>query len=572
MRRPQRTLERAACARLLVVTALLGAAPAAATTLTRGPYLQLLTTQSATVVWNTDTPAACALAIHPLGGATTVIPGPTDTVCAIAPTGLSPGTQYAYAPLADGVALGPESVLRTDAPTPSFSFLVVGDSGCGCPAQLAVRDRMLGVAADFVLHTGDMIYDNGAAADFDPKFFAPYRDLVRTRVFWPCLGNHDIVADGGASWRAAFYTPANNPSGSEHYYSFDFGSAHVVVLDSNASTAPGSPQYVFLDQDLGASAAPWKFVALHHTIYSSSQHGSALAIRANLVPVFDRRGVDVVFMGHDHDYERTKPLRGDQIVAPGAGTVYITTGGGGKSLYSAGQSSFTAYAESAYHFTRVAVDGAAVGIEMIRDDGAVRDTLNLAKPTPTPRPAPTPQPISGDTLLIRDHADATKRKIVFVSKDWSIDTTAGTGIDPVADGAALQIYNAAGTGESVCLSLPNVAGAWRVAGDAPGLRYSYKDATFANGPCTTAAVKGGKRLKVTCRAAVRPIDYSLDEPAQERIGLRFTSGASTYCTEFGGTITRDSGTDPPIAGGGGRFSAKDAPAPVACSVAPPPCP
>ena len=59
MRRPQRTLERAAWAQLLVVSALLGAAPAAATTLNRGPYLQLLTAQSVTVVWNTDTAAAC---------------------------------------------------------------------------------------------------------------------------------------------------------------------------------------------------------------------------------------------------------------------------------------------------------------------------------------------------------------------------------------------------------------------------------------------------------------------------------------------------------------------------------
>jgi hypothetical protein len=412
---PVANARRAACAVwLLLVAALLRATPAAATTLTRRPYLQLLTAQSVTVVWNTDTSAACALAIHPLGGATAVIPGPTSNVCAIAASDLSAGTQYAYAPLADGVALGPESVFRTNDPTSSFSFLVVGDSGCGCSAQLAVRDRMLGVTADFILHTGDMIYDNGEAANFDPRFFTPYAELIRRLVFWPCLGNHDIRTASGQPWRDAFYTPANNAAGAEQYYSFDFGNAHVAVLDSNASTSPGSAQYVFLDQDLGGSTALWKFVAFHHTIYSSSSHGSALAIRANLVPVFDRHGVDAVFMGHDHDYERTKPLRGDQVVAPGEGTVYITTGGGGKSLYAAGQSSFTAYAESAYHFTRVAVNGAALGIEMIRDDGAVRDTLSLTKPTPAPTPTITATPTGDHFTCYRIRATSGSVKFAGV--------------------------------------------------------------------------------------------------------------------------------------------------------------
>ena len=391
MRRPQRTLERAACAQLLVVTALLGTAPAAATTLNRGPYLQLLTAQSVTVVWNTDTAAACSLAIRPLaGGAMTTIQGSVGTVCAIPVAGLAPGTEYGYVIRGNGVALDPEWTFRTDGAGLPFTFLAVGDSGCGCAKQDLVRDRMLASPADFIVHTGDMVYDNGEAVNYDPRFFTPYRDLLRRMVFWPTLGNHDVGTSSGQPWRDAFHTPANNTAGSEKYYSFDYGNAHVVVLDSNTSTSPGSAQHTFLDQDLAASTARWKVVVFHHAIYSSSQHGSNLTIRANLVPLFDAHSVDLVFMGHDHDYERTKPLRADQVVAEGEGTVYITTGGGGKSLYAAGQSSFTAYAESAYHFTRVAVNGAAVRIEMIRDDGAVRDTLSLTKSTPTPRPTPTP--------------------------------------------------------------------------------------------------------------------------------------------------------------------------------------
>jgi hypothetical protein len=127
-------------------------------------------------------------------------------------------------------------------------------------------------------------------------------------VFWPCLGNHDVRTSTGGPWRDAFWTPANNASQSENYYSFDYGNAHVVVLNSNASTSPGSAQYKFLDEDLAASTARWKFVAFHHTIYSSGRHTSDKLRQKNLAPLFDKHAVDVVFMGHDHDYERTKPL------------------------------------------------------------------------------------------------------------------------------------------------------------------------------------------------------------------------------------------------------------------------
>jgi len=376
----------------LVAAALLMAAPAGAVTLTRGPYLQLESTHGVTVVWDTDAPAACSLDVRPEGGQPTVIAGSTGTVCAIRADGLVPGTRYAYAPQADGVALAGEEVFETDHPTLPFTFLVMGESGCGgCLPGLALRNAMYATPVDFVLHTGGMI-GGGLGANYDPDFFTPYRTLLRRLVIWPAIDNHDVRADGGAAWRSTFYTPANNPARSENYYSFDFGNAHVVVLDTNASTSPGSAEHTFLDNDLRTSTATWKFVAFHDTIYSSGSHGSDLTVRANLVPLFDKYGVDMVFMGDDHDYERTKPLRNNVAVQPGAGTVYVTTGGGGDQLRPVGASSFTAYAESAFHFTRVTVDGGRLIEQMVREDGAIRDAITLVKGT-------APPPRCGDDLV-----------------------------------------------------------------------------------------------------------------------------------------------------------------------------
>ena len=367
-----------------------GSQPPGAPSLTRGPYLQLLTTHSVTIVWQTDRPAPCAVAVASADRPRTTIPGSTGTVCVVAVEGLVPATAYDYTSLAGQVPLAAAATFRTDDPARPFTFLVIGDSGSGSAHQLAVRDRMVASSPDFVLSTGDMVYEAGAAENFDTEFFTPYRDLVRRVVFWPTLGNHDVRTSKGQPWRDAFYTPANNPAHNEDYYSFDFGNAHVVVLDSNDDTSPGSPQYAFLDHDLEASTARWRFVAFHHAIYSTGKkHGSALQVRANLVPVFDRRHVDLVFNGHNHIYERTKPLRADAVVGPGEGTTYVTTGGGGKELQELGPpASFTAYSEVSFHFTRVAVDGDVLRLEMVRADGSIPDRFTLSKsdalsPTPT---------------------------------------------------------------------------------------------------------------------------------------------------------------------------------------------
>jgi myo-inositol-hexaphosphate 3-phosphohydrolase len=366
---------------------LLAVAPAAADTLTRGPYLQLMRPTSVRVVWNTDGLAACGLTLRSPSGVPTSIAQGQGPVCAVSATGLSAGADYAYQPLADGLPLAEEATFRTPDASAPYTFLAVGDSGCDCDDQWAVRDQMLASPADFIVHTGDMIYPAGELVDFDPQFFVPYAALLRRVVFWPCLGNHDVRTFAGAFWRAIFHTPANNPARTENYYSFDYGNAHLVVLDSNADTRPGTAQHTFLDQDLAASPAPWKFVVFHHTIYSSGSHGSS-PIRENLVPILDRHHVDLVLMGHDHHYERTYPLWGDQIVAAGEGTVYVTTGGGGHSIRGVGESDFTAYAESTFHFTRIAVDGGSLTLEMVRDDGVVRDTMRIDKVVPPPPPPP----------------------------------------------------------------------------------------------------------------------------------------------------------------------------------------
>lgn len=208
-------------------------------------------------------------------------------------------------------------------------------------------------------------------------------------------------------------------------------------------------------------------------------------------------------------------------------------------------------------------DGRLVAAGLVSTDGWI--AFGLA------RYLGDPGKVAGNKLLFKDNADTTKRKITFLSKDPTLDTTVGSGIDPITDGASLQIWNPT-TSESVCLALPSVGGSWQTSGSPPNVGYKYKDRLFANGPCKAAVVKDAKLLKVTCKASSQPIAYSLDEASQGSVAVQFTSGVTSYCALFGGTIARDSGTDPPNLGGKGQFNAKDASAPAQCPVPPSPCP
>ncbi len=204
-----------------------------------------------------------------------------------------------------------------------------------------------------------------------------------------------------------------------------------------------------------------------------------------------------------------------------------------------------------------------VGLQLYTTSGndatVARFDLEPEPPTTTTTTLPG-QAIRGKLLLIVDNTNARKRKIVFKAKDAGIDTSAGSGIDPVTDGALFQVFNDAGTGDVACFDLP--AAGWTKKGKPSKPTFRYRDKKFAMGPCNLTTVQDAKSLVVVCQAKVQPIGYSLDEPAQQRVGVRFRSGDTEYCTVFGGKVLKDKQKK--------KFRAKNAPA--ACPATPAACP
>jgi predicted phosphodiesterase len=293
---------------------------------------------------------------------------------AVALTGLDPGSTYYYR--VDGVGGMSRSGSFRTAPTSDdsrFSFAVVGDSGSGGKAQLAVAALLERLKPDLILHTGDVVYPAGEERHYDRRFFAPYRDVVKTVPVFPVLGNHDVRKGYGAAFLENFHPPLDGPRSTKRYYSFDWGGVHFVALDSElyygdkGSSLEG--QRDFLERDLAATRKRWKIVFLHRSAYSSSKHRGDEKVREDLEPLFVRHGVDVVFSGHDHVYERTVPIRG---------VTYVVSGGGGRRLYRVGKSKWTASSKSAHHAVLVGVSGGRLSLEAIEAGGTVLDRTDLS--------------------------------------------------------------------------------------------------------------------------------------------------------------------------------------------------
>ncbi len=227
---------------------------------------------------------------------------------------------------------------------------------------------------DLFLMLGDNAYPSGTDEQWQKAAFELYAPLLKQAAIWPTIGNHEMGAGildiclfkhmplckkgpvmvnlpgtnvsadpmvydgdldskpdiGGMPYLSIFSLPANGesggvPSGTEQYYSFDYGNVHVVSLDSQLTMRDASEQAImrdWLELDLEANERDWTIVIFHHPPYSKgANHDSDEAehskfdrpqydIRTVFTPLFEAHGVDLVFSGHSHSYERSYYLKG----------------------------------------------------------------------------------------------------------------------------------------------------------------------------------------------------------------------------------------------------------------------
>jgi 3',5'-cyclic AMP phosphodiesterase CpdA len=257
-------------------------------------------------------------------------------------TGLSPDTKYFYRFGSSTQALqaGTDNYFIT-APPPSTTrklrFAVFGDCGRNDngyqPQTLAAYQNYLGSNnGEIMILLGDNAYTNGTDAEYQSGFFVPYQSsILKNHIIMPAPGNHDYYSTNQASRSGAYYQNFTMPtagecggvvSGTEAFYSWDRGDVHFISLDSYGTESPNAtrlydtlgPQVSWLKQDLAANTKKWTIAYWHHPPYTMGSHNSdteaeLVNIRANLLRILERYGVDLILCGHSHDYERSYLLR-----------------------------------------------------------------------------------------------------------------------------------------------------------------------------------------------------------------------------------------------------------------------
>jgi len=410
--------------------------PASATAaLERQPYLQSISNTRVVLRWRTASNDSSRVSYGSSVGSLSThvdIEG-SRTEHEVVITGLSANTKYFYSvgSVSGSIEAGNDaSHYFTTAPNVGSSRKIriwaIGDAGTGKPEQENVRDAYYNLddaETDVVLALGDNAYSDGTDTDYTNNFFNVYNGLLKQAPVWATRGNHDRDP---SIYEAAFTHPTQAEaggisSGSELYYSFDYGNIHFVCLDSfTSSNLNGTAMYTWLENDLASTLQKWIIAFWHHPPYSrSSAHDSdresgQRISRERANPILESYGVDLQLGGHNHFYSRTVLInnhyglsgtyneanhaidsgngRGDEDgiyhkASNPEGAAYVLAGSSGKIDYTP--------IHHPANFTEVVVLGSMVidvegdrmDVRMLRENGTIQDYFSITK-SPQPNQAP----------------------------------------------------------------------------------------------------------------------------------------------------------------------------------------
>ena len=300
--------------------------------ITRGPYLQSGSATAITVRWRTD-PASDSRVRYGIdpGDLSSMVDGPASvTDHEVTLTNLSPDTRYFYS-IGEGtevLAGGDNDHTFVTAPetgsTKPTRVWVLGDAGSANVFARSVRDSFETFTGtrepDLWLQLGDNAYDDGTDLEYQSALFDIFPRQLRTSVLWATLGNHDGRSTNSATQTGPYYDIFTFPtlaeaggvaSGTEAYYSFDYGNIHFICLESfQTDRSPTGPMMTWLEEDVAATEADWVIAFWHHPPYSKGSHNSdtetrLIEMRTAALPILEDFGVDLVLAGHSHSYERS---------------------------------------------------------------------------------------------------------------------------------------------------------------------------------------------------------------------------------------------------------------------------
>lgn len=409
----------------------------------REPYVQKSTPDAVTIKWKTDVPTTSRVRFGTaVGSQTNTVDSSGLTVNhEVTLSGLSPDTRYYYTvgnaatDFAGGTA---DYFAQTNPPVGASRptrIWVTGDAGTGKSGQLDVRDSYLNYIgangkADLWLMMGDNAYEHGRQADYHMGLFNVYPTILRNTVSFPTSGNHDFYGEASpisetGTYYDIFALPKQGecggvPSGTESYFSYDYGKVHFICLESYGLDRDSmGTMATWLKADLQATTADWVIAYWHYAPYTKVGHdsddpndhsGRAIEMRENINPILEAYGVDLVLSGHSHGYERSYLLDGhygysNSLVPsmildsssgkadvtgaypkptglfPHYGTVYLVCGSSGKLSSPPSQPHPAMFTTNANFLGSVIIDidGDTLESKFLNENGLIQDYFHIVK-------------------------------------------------------------------------------------------------------------------------------------------------------------------------------------------------
>jgi hypothetical protein len=333
---------------------------------TRGPYVQRISSNSARIVWRTNTPAPSNLTYSDGGSSSTVVDPTLRTDHSVL---VGPFANLANVTYTLNYSATKSGNFRTCSDAPATLHLdAVGDMGGGSTPEKDIANLVAGDHPDLIAAMGDNVYPTGLDKDYPARFFTPYASALAGSAFFTTFGNHEYYSPGASDAHRNYTQPGN-----ESYFSFDCSGVHISVVDAFQPYGPGSAQYQWLANDLSTTTQPWKIVVLHVPPYSSSVAGTAPGSTGVLDSLYEQNGVQLVLAGHSHNYERSNVLNG---------VTYLVDGGGGNGLnaFSGSPPSWSAYRAAEYSYARLTITPTGLTGTEVRQNGTTGDSFTIAAP------------------------------------------------------------------------------------------------------------------------------------------------------------------------------------------------
>ena len=356
------------------------------------PYLQFATRDSITVMCETSQASQMTVDYaerYPLlERATSSV---STNINSVRLSGLRPSTGYFYRVTCsdtDGNVAKSDVFTFQTAPdeNAAWAFGILGDTQRNPEVTRKCAEGIFALRPNFMIHCGDVVDDGFAKHQWVSELFAPCSKLFAHVAAFPVIGNHEK----NAHWYYDYFSlPAP-----EYFYTFHYGNAQFFMIDSNKDLSKGSEQYQWLERELKASKATWKFTCHHHPCFSSDEDdygdrwkgkapkGDVVGDRnaQHAVELYEKYGVDIAFAGHIHSYERTWPIL-QMAINQKNGVRYIVSGGGGGGLEQAGpqRAWFTLHVQRGHHYCFASVQDRTIQFKAYDLEGRLFDTFELTK-------------------------------------------------------------------------------------------------------------------------------------------------------------------------------------------------